>query len=119
MRRSSVIGAVAIFAFAGFFDAHVEGGKGNGTKRSVAIKAVMKSVQASGLWMKVANGSATRAEKKQVIAGFQAMAASTPPKGAPANWQAKTTALVAAAQSGNGAALRQANNCAACHAQHR
>jgi len=74
---------------------------------------------------KVVDGVATDAEKKQLLAYFQALTQHSPAKGDEASWKAKTSALVAVTQkivNGDKAAiaqLKEASNCKACHSVHK
>jgi hypothetical protein len=114
MKRGLFAGAVAVFAVALMLDTNVQGGK-----EPVAIKVVMQKAMKGGLCTKVASGKASDDEKKELIALFTDLAANKCPKGDAADWKAKTTALLEAAKSGDGAALKKAANCAACHKEHK
>ncbi len=83
------------------------------------VKDVMKTAMKGGLCKKVADGQASDEEKKQLLAMFESMAAAKPAKGDEASWKEKTGALVEAAKKGDGAALKKAANCKACHDSHK
>ena len=94
-------------------------------KPKFTIKEVMKTNHKSGLMKKAAEGKATEAELKTLVANYEALAANKPPKGDEAAWKEKTAALLAAAKDvaagkeGAGAALMKAYNCMACHSAHK
>lgn len=77
------------------------------------------------LLKKVESGSASDADKKLLLAYFQAMAQFKPEKGDMASWKAKTGKLVAIGQkiaAGDASAagmLKQAANCKECHKVHK
>ena len=93
--------------------------------KKVTIKDVMKNCMKGGLCKKVASGGASDAEKKQLLAAFEALAAAKPPRGDAESWKAKSSALVAAAKKavagddGAGEALKAAANCKSCHSAHK
>ena len=66
-----------------------------------------------------ATGKASAEEKKELIALFTALSKNEPPKGDPESWKAKTKALLDAAKADDGAALKKAADCAACHGEHK
>lgn len=89
-------------------------------KPKYTIKDVMKTAHKAGtLKDKVVNGTATDEEKKLLIAMYEAMATSKPPKGAEASWKEKTAALLVAAKEGDVDKLKAASNCMACHREHK
>lgn len=108
---ASLIAALSMFFLVERNDAQ---GKAKYTTAQVMAKAMK-----GGLCTKVATGKASDAEKKELVELFEALAANTPPKGDAASWKEKTGALVAAAKSGDGAALKAAANCAGCHKVHK
>ena len=89
------------------------------------IKQVMKRCMKGGLCKKVESGKASEAEKKELLAMFQALAKNKPPKGDADSWKTKTTALVKAAKeaaegkSGAAAKLEKARSCGGCHKAHK
>jgi hypothetical protein len=85
----------------------------------VTIKDVMKKAMKGGLCGKVASGKASDDEKKELVELFTALSKNTPPKGEKTDWEAKTKALLDAAKANDGAALKKAANCAACHKAHK
>lgn len=89
------------------------------------IKDVMKKAMKGPLLKKVASGSASDAEKKELHEMFVALSKNEPPKGDAESWKKLTGALVKAAKGavdgddGAAAALKKAGNCKACHSQHK
>ena len=105
-----------MFALALLLDNSVSGGD----KDKVTIKQVMQKCMAKGgLCGKVAGGEANAEEKKQLVEYFTALSKLTPPKGEEASWKEKTSALLDAAKKDDGAALKKAANCQACHSEHK
>jgi len=88
---------------------------GEEEKPKFTIKQIMNKAMKGGLCTKVASDKASDAEKQELILLFTALVANTPPKGDAADWKEKTTTLLACAKSGDGAKLKKAANCAACH----
>jgi hypothetical protein len=91
-------------------------------KAKYTIKQVMKKAMAptgDKLCAKVCSGSASDDEKKELVELFTALSLNKPPKGDAATWKAKTTALLEAAKAGDGAKLKAAANCGACHGVHK
>lgn len=94
-------------------------------KPKYTISEVMQKAMKGGLCGKVAKGTATEAEQKELAAYFVALHANTPPKGDAESWKAKTAALKTAAEGvlkGDktaAVALQKAANCAACHKVHK
>jgi hypothetical protein len=88
-------------------------------KPKYKIAEVMAKAMKGGLCGKVAKGEASAEEKETLIELFTALHANTPPKGAEDSWKMKTKALLDAAKAGDGAALKKAANCAACHKEHK
>lgn len=94
-------------------------------KKEVSIKEVMKVAMKGGLCGKVAKGTATEEEKKQLAGLFAALHANKPPKGEQSSWDSKTQALVDAAndvlagKEGAGGKLQKAANCKGCHDSHK
>jgi surface antigen len=115
MLRGVIVCAVAVFSLVLFLDSNSQGGD----KKPASIKVVMQKAMKGGLCGKVASGKASDEEKKQLVSLFTDLAANKAPKGDADSWKAKTTALVEAAKSGDGAALKKAANCAACHKEHK
>jgi cytochrome c553 len=89
------------------------------------IKDVMKKAMKGPLLKKVAGGSASDAEKKELYGMLVALGKNKPPKGDAESWKKKTTALAKAGKAaadgdeGAGAALKKAANCKACHSKHK
>jgi hypothetical protein len=79
----------------------------------------MQKAMKGGLCAKVASGKASEAEQKQLVSLFEGLAKTDPPKGDAEAWKAKTKALLDAAKANDGAALKKAANCAACHKEHK
>jgi hypothetical protein len=83
------------------------------------IADVMKIAMKGGLCGKVAKGDASDEEKAKLVELFTALSQNTPPKGDADSWKEKTGALLKAAKAGDGAALKKAANCGACHKAHK
>jgi cytochrome c556 len=90
------------------------------------IKKVMKATMKKGaLCGKVASGTATTEQKKELLELFKELSKQTPPEGEESSWKSKTGALVDAAAAvveGKPKAtdqLKKAANCKACHDQHK
>lgn len=88
-------------------------------KAKFTISEVMKKAMKGGLCGKVASGKASDEEKMQLVELFTALAANPCPKGDAKSWKSKTDALVSAAKSADGKALKAAANCGACHKAHK
>jgi hypothetical protein len=88
-------------------------------KPKYTIKQVMAKAMRGGLCAKVASGKASDDEKATLVAMFVALGENKPPKGEADSWKDKTTALVDAAKAGDGAKLKKAATCAACHSLHK
>lgn len=115
MLRGLIVGAMCVFGLVLILDGNVEGGD----KDKVTIKVVMQKAMKGGLCKKVASGEANEAEKKELVELFTALAKNEPPKGDAASWKEKTKALLDAAKANDGAALKKAADCAACHSEHK
>lgn len=98
-----------------------------GAESQPTIKGIMQAAhkKPKELLKKVALGTATDAEKAELVKLYQALAALRPPRGEAASWEEKTKALLAAAraaaegQPDAGAELNRVANCAACHKAHQ
>ena len=95
-------------------------------KPEYSIKDVMKKCMKGGLCKKVASGTASAEEKKQLLAMFKAMAAQKPPKGDAKSWKKRAGALVRGAnlavkgeQEKATKVLKRAANCKKCHTAHK
>lgn len=94
-------------------------------KPEYTIKQVMKIAHKDGLLKKVTSGAGSKEDAEQLLTLYQALGENKPPKGSQADWDAKTEALVKAAQAvvdgkaGATAELKKAANCAACHKAHK
>jgi hypothetical protein len=95
-----------------------------------AIKDVMKAAHKAPkgeteLCKKVAGGTATDAEKEQLVAYYKKLIGTEPPKGDAADWKKRTEALLSAAEGvakGSPDAIakyKEAVNCKACHTEHK
>jgi hypothetical protein len=93
--------------------------------QKATTKEVMKVAMKGKLYDKVAKGTATEQEKKQLAGLFAALHSNKPPKGEQSSWDTKTKALVDAANDvlankpGAGDALAKAADCMGCHMAHR
>lgn len=94
-------------------------------KPKFTIKEVMQKAHKGGLMKKIASGQGTKEEAGELVAMYNALGKNKPPKGEPGSWEAKTKALITAAQEvvdgkeGAGMRLQQAANCMACHSVHK
>ena len=95
-----------------------------------AIKKVMKTYHKAPKGQdpvcKLAqDGKATPEQLKQLVAGYETMTKSKPPRGDEAGWKEKTTALLTAAKAlekgtpGAAAKYKEAVNCKACHSLYK
>src|SRR4051794_35150136 len=100
-----LVGAVALLSLAFLLNASAQ------EKSKYTTKEVMQKAMKGGLTMKVAKGEASEAEKQELVDLFTALHANTPKRGAADNWKKMTDALLAAAKSGDGKALKAAANC--------
>ncbi len=114
MFRGMIIAGVAVFALVLGMDSSVDAGK-----EKASIKVVMQKAMKGGLCSKVASGKASDEEKAKLVALFTDLAAAKCPKGDEASWTAKTKALLDAAKSGDGKALKKAADCKGCHSAHK
>src|SRR5262245_29067267 len=89
------------------------------TIKEVMAKAMNAPKGEKSLCAKVASGEATAAEKEQLVELFTALHANMPKKGEADSWKQRTEALLAAAKSGDGKALKAAADCAGCHKLHK
>lgn len=111
MVRGLIAGSMVLFGAAFLLDGSVQGAG----DKEITIKVVMQKAMKGGLCGKVAKGDASDDEKKQLVELFTGLSKCTPPKGEEAAWKEKTKALLDAAKANDGAALKKAANCAACH----
>jgi hypothetical protein len=94
-------------------------------KAKYPVKEIMAKCMKSGLCKKVADGKASAAETKMLVAMLTELPKNEAPKGGADSWKTKTAAVAAAAKAvgegkdGAGAALAKAANCAACHKEHK
>lgn len=94
--------------------------------KSYDMEAIMKQGMKgdSSLFGKLKAGSATDAEKKELLEMFVSLAGHSPSKGEADSWKTKTTALKDAMQAlvdgkGDLEAVKTAANCKSCHDAHR
>jgi surface antigen len=110
------LGMVAVFAVTVLF-----GTIDAGDKAEYPIKDVMQKAMKGGICGKVAKGTASDQDKKDLVKYFTALTLNDPPMGEKEAWTKKTTALLAAAKGaadGDDKAaksLQKLANCAACH----
>jgi hypothetical protein len=89
------------------------------------IKEIMKLAHKSGLMKKAILGTASPAEKKELVGLYIELSQDTPKKGGPESWKQLTAALVQSAKDveagkpGSGVALRKAVDCDTCHMIHK
>jgi hypothetical protein len=118
-KRVPFIGAVlvAFIASIGLFSAAGDEPK--------TIKEVMDKAHKSKLYLKVADGKASKEEKELLVAGYEFLAKQKPPKGDAKSWEEKTKALVDAAkeclkdEKEGGPKLKKAADCMGCHKAHK
>ena len=97
------------------------------TTPKLTIAEIMKQAhkRPKQLLKKVASGTASDAEKQQLVKLYRVLSQSKPPKGDAASWDAKTKLLVKAAeaavkgQKDASQQLARAANCMACHRAHK
>ena len=90
-------------------------------------KEIMKQAHKGdvSIFNKVQKGTSTAADHAKLLELYKALAANKPPKGDQKSWDAKTGALVKAAEALNKgtpnakAQLKTAANCKACHTAHK
>ena len=94
-----------------------------GSKIGAVMKTVMKGDTST--YKLVATGKGTDADVKKLVDCLKGLAGTRPPRGDAASWQAKTGALIKAAEDvaakkpGALLALQKAGNCKACHSEHK
>lgn len=94
-------------------------------KPAHTIKQAMKEHKKGGLKDKVIEGTASDADKKQLVELYVALGQNKPPKGSDESWKKLTDALINASRdvaSGkeNGVSdLKKAVNCGSCHSVHK
>lgn len=101
--------------------------RGADAKPKYSVKDVMKAVHKGdeNLGKKISRGQGTADDYTKLLDYYQALPSNKPPRGEQSSWDAKTTALVKAAQAlksgGTGAveAYKAATNCKACHSAHK
>ena len=114
--KSLFLGMVALFGVVLLL-----GVSGAGDKAEYKIADVMQKAMKGGLCAKVAKGTASDDEKKDLVKYFTALTLNDPPMGEKEAWTKKTTALLtaakAAAKGDEDAAksLKGLANCGACH----
>lgn len=125
MRKFLIVMAMFSMALATSWSASVGDDKEDKEKPKYSIKEVMKNAHKSGLLDKVAKGTASEEEKKELAELYLALHQNKPPKGSPDSWKEKTDALVKASKDvlagkeGSGEALKKVANCMACHKEHK
>ncbi len=94
-------------------------------KPKYAIKEVMQQAHKDGLLKKVTDGGASKEDKEMLLDLYLSLTENEPPKGDPASWKEKTTAVVIAAgkvvvgRDGAEEALKKTVNCGECHGEHK
>jgi hypothetical protein len=85
-------------------------------KPKYTIKEIMKKYHADdGLRDKAVAGKATPEEKKELVEAYTVLAQNKPPMGDEKAWKERTEAIIKAAKSDDGEALKKATNCGSCH----
>lgn len=121
MIRGLIAGAVAIFALVLVIDTNVEGAKDKDKDKDTpkyTIKEVMAEAHKSGLWKKVAAGTAEKADREKLAELYKSLVQSKPPKGDEEAWKKTTTELhkiAVAAIADPDAGKKLKVNCGACH----
>jgi hypothetical protein len=116
----ALLSAAAVLAAEGKKDAAAD-------KPKYDSKEVMKQAHKGdvSLYKKVEKGTSTAADHTKLVELYKALAANKPPKGDQKSWDAKTGALVKAAEGlqkgapNAKAQLKTAANCKACHTAHK
>jgi len=112
-------------AVAGLSLAFLMGENNAGEKAKHTIPQVMKIAMKGGLCGKVAKGTASDEEKKQLVELFTSLSKNEPPQGDAKSWKNKTMALLNAAKKAADGdekaakSLQKLANCAACHKVHK
>lgn len=94
-------------------------------KEKVSIEDVMMEAHSDdGLLNKVLDGKSSKADREKLLKLYEALAMDKPPKGSPASWKTKTSALVVAAKAVVAdpkaiAKLKAASDCKSCHSVHK
>ena len=122
----AVVAAVTLWATNGL-NAAENFGVSDASNDKPTISQIMKDghKKPKQLLKKVALGTATAAQKQELLKMYQDLAKLKPPKGEIASWQAKTKLLVDAAdaavkgKAGADEQLERAANCTACHREHK
>jgi hypothetical protein len=91
------------------------------------IKQVMKLAhnRKKGLVTKIADGSASKDDKEQLLTLYLSLSQQKPPKGSVDDWKQRCAAIVKAAKGvvadkdGSVDSLKKAINCMACHEKHK
>jgi hypothetical protein len=119
-------GVVAVLALVLVLDVNSAGEKDKKDEKGTPkykIKEVMKkAMDEGGLVEKVAEGTATAAEKKELVELFIALHDNTPPRGDKSSWDKVTSTLVELAKrvekgEAKGETLVKVINCKACHGE--
>jgi hypothetical protein len=111
-----VIGGVAVLALMVLsVDTRVQAQK---DKPKHTIKEVMAEAHKSGLWKKIAAGTAEKEDREKLAALYKSLTENTPPQGELADWK-KTTAVLhkiaVDAIKDPEAGKKLKVNCGACH----
>jgi len=93
------------------------------SKISTVMKTVMKGDNST--YKAVCLGKGSDADAQKLVNCLKGLAGTKPPKGDMASWNAKTTALIKAAEDvaakkpGAATVLQKAGNCKGCHSEFR
>lgn len=115
--------ALVVTRIAAIFLLAVAGASAADSKISTVMKTVMKGDNST--YKKVCLGTGTDADVQKLVNCLKGLAGTKPPKGDAAGWQAKTSALIKAAEDvaakkpGAAQVLQKAGNCKACHNDHK
>jgi hypothetical protein len=119
----------AVLAVAGFLGVQKYLGAKEDAEKTpkYTIKQVMKLAhnRKKGLVTKIAEGSASKEDKQQLLTLYMSLSQQKPPKGSADDWKQRCAAIVKAAKGvfedkdGSVESLKKAINCMACHEKHR
>ena len=108
-------GMSLLLVLAFIVETNAAGGK---DKPKYTIKEVMAQAHKSGLWKKVAEGDADKADREKLAELYKALVENKPPKGDIEAWRKTTTVMHKIAEkaiSDPDAGKKLKVNCGACH----
>lgn len=129
MKRILSISAVLLMVMVGFAAEHAANAVTDdaAVAPKYTIEEVMKKAhhRTTGLLRIVLSGTATGAQKAELLELYEALAENKPSKGDQADWAKRTALLVDAARAavdgntGAGEMLSRASSCKSCHSAHK